>query len=166
MQWMVLIGVVTGMRSMTALAVLCWFAWLGLLPETGWAAWSATAAAAIVFGLCALGEYAGDLSPRAPRRTSMFPLMARLVFGAVAGALSAHALTQPLAGGVVFGVSGVLVGAYGGVWLRVWLARKVGRDWPVGVAESAIALGLAVLAAMVMHDDVVLELAQKTYLFI
>jgi uncharacterized membrane protein len=163
MLWMVLVGVVTGMRSMTALAVLCWFAWLGLLPETGWAAWSATALAAIVFGLCALGEYAEDLSPRAPSRTSMFPLMVRLVFGGVAGVLSAHALDQPAAGGVVFGVIGVLIGAYGGVEARVWLARKVGRDWPVGVAESVVALGLAVLAAMMLHGDVVRDAAERTF---
>jgi uncharacterized membrane protein len=164
MLWMVLMGVVTGMRSMTALAVLCWFAWLGLLPEQGWAAWSATLVAAVVFGLCALGEYAGDLSPRAHSRTSTFPLIARMVIGAVAGALCAHALNQPLAGGVIFAVSGVLVGAYGGVSLRVSLARKVGKDWPVGVTESAVALGLAVLAAMVIHHDVVQEAATRTFL--
>jgi uncharacterized membrane protein len=161
MSWMVLMGVVTGMRSMTALAVLCWFAWLGLLSETGWAAWSATAVAAIVFGLCALGEYAGDLSPRAPSRTATFPIMVRLVIGVVAGALSAHTLDQPIAGGVVFGIVGVLIGAYGGVEARVWLARKVGRDWPVGMTESAIALGLAALAAFKMHGDVVKEAMAK-----
>jgi len=166
MWWMVLVGVVTGMRSMTALAVLCWFAWLGMLPETGWAAWSATAVAAIVFGVCALGEYASDLSPRAPSRTSAFPLTVRLLFGAMAGVLCAHALNQPVAGGVVFGVCGVLIGAFGGVRLRVWLAKKVGRDWPVGVAESAVALGLSVLAAMMVHHDVVKELAAKTQMFL
>jgi len=161
MLWMVLVGVVTGMRSMTALAVLCWFAWLGLLPESGWSAWSATIVAAIAFGLCALGEYAGDLSPRAPSRTTMFPLMVRLLFGAVAGALCAHALTEPIAGGVIFGASGVLVGAYGGVWLRVRLAKKLGRDWPVGVTESAVALGLAVLAATMIYHDAAKDAAQS-----
>jgi uncharacterized membrane protein len=164
MWWMVLLGVVTGMRSMTALAVVCWFAWLGLLPETGWAHWSATLAAAIVFGLCALAEYAGDLSPKAPSRTTMFPLTVRILFGAMAGALSAHALTEPAVGGVVFGVAGVMIGAYGGVWVRMWLAKKVGRDWPVGVGESAMALGLAVLAAMMIHHDLVWEATSKTFL--
>jgi len=164
MVWMLLMGVVTGMRSMTALAVLCWFAWLGLLPETRWAAWSATIVAAIVFGLCALGEYAGDLSSRAPSRTTMFPLTARVLFGAVAGALAAHAQAQPAAGGVVFGVVGVLIGAYGGVSLRMRLAHKLGKDWPVGVGESAVALGLAVLAAMMIHNDLALEAARRTFL--
>ena len=163
MEWMVLMGVVTGMRSMTALAVLCWFAWLGILPETGWAAWSATAVATIVLGLCALGEYAGDLSSRAPRRTAAFPMIVRVLFGGVAGALCAHALTEPVAGGVVFGVAGVLIGAYGGVPLRVWLAKKVGRDWPVGVTESAVGLGLAVLAAVMLHHKVVKEAAERLF---
>jgi uncharacterized membrane protein len=156
---MVLMGVVTGMRSMTALAVLCWCAWLGLLPETGWAAWSATLVAAIVFGLCAAGEYAGDLSPRAPSRTTMFPLTVRLIVGAVVGVLSAHALNEPIAGGVVFGVSGVLVGAYGGVRVRVWVAKKLGRDWPVGISESALALGLALIAVMMMRESLAYEAA-------
>jgi len=166
MWWMVLVGVVTGMRSMTALAVLCWFAWLGMLPETGWARWSATAVAAIVFGLCALGEYAGDLSPRTPSRTSAFPLTVRLVFGALAGALCAQALTEPIAGGVAFGLVGALIGSFGGVRLRVWLGSKVGRDWPVGISESAVALGLAVLAAMMVHHDIVQEVAAKTQTFL
>jgi len=146
---------------MTALAVLCWFAWRGILPETGWAAWSATAVAAIVFGLCALGEYAGDLSSRTPSRTAAFPMIVRVLFGGVAGALCAQALTEPVAGGVVFGVCGVLIGAYGGVRLRVWLAKKVGRDWPVGVTESAVALGLAVLAATMIYHDAAKDAAQS-----
>jgi uncharacterized membrane protein len=160
MQWMLLMGVVTGMRSMTALAVLCWFAWLGLLPETGWAHWSATAVAAIAFGLCALGEYAGDVMPQAPSRTTMLPMIVRLVFGGTAGALCAHAITQPAVGGVILGVLGVLIGAYGCVRLRVWLARQVGRDWPVGVTESAIALGVAIVAAMALHQYALKDAAQ------
>jgi uncharacterized membrane protein len=161
---MVLLGIVTGMRSMTGLAVLCWFAWLGLLPETGWAAWSATPVAAIVFGLCALGEYAGDLSPRAPSRTASFPLAVRILIGGLVGALAAHALTEPVAGGVIFGVIGVLMGAYGGVHLRMWLARKVGLDWPVGVTESAVALGLAVLVAALLHRDIAADAAMMRML--
>jgi uncharacterized membrane protein len=147
---------------MTAMAVVCWFAWLGLLPETGWAVWSAAAVSAIVFGVFALGEYGGDLSPLAPNRTTAFPLIARLVFGGVAGALAAHALAEPLVGGVVFGVIGALIGAFGGVRLRLWLAGKVGRDWPVGATESAVALGLAVFAAVMIHQDVVKDAVAKT----
>ena len=89
----------------------------------------------------------------------MVPLIARLVFGSVAGALSARALMEPVAGGVAFGLMGVLIGAYGGVRVRVWLAKKLGRDWPVGVAESAIALGLALLAARMLHIDATREAA-------
>jgi len=162
MLWMVMLGVATGMRSMTGLAVLCWFAWMGLVPETGWAAWSATAAAAIVFGLCAVAEYAGDLSPRAPKRTTLLPLTVRLLFGGVAGVLVSHALGEPVVGGVIFGVIGALIGAYGGVRMRMWLARKTGRDWPVGLTESAVALGLAVWAAWLTHSDAVYLGALRT----
>ena len=47
--------------------------------------------------------------------------------------------------------------------LRVWLAKKVGRVWPVGVTESAVALGLAVLAAVMLHHKVVLEAAERLF---
>jgi len=33
MDMVLLLGVVTGMRSMTAIAALSWAAWLGLVPE-------------------------------------------------------------------------------------------------------------------------------------
>ena len=59
---------------------------------------------------------------------------------------------------------GVLIGAYGGVRVRVWVAKKVGRDWPVGIAESAIALAIALVVARVMHDDVVLDTAKRMFL--
>ncbi len=47
MTWLIaipLLGVVTGMRSMTAIAVLCWFAHAGYLPlDDTWAAWAGEA---------------------------------------------------------------------------------------------------------------------------
>jgi uncharacterized membrane protein len=155
MQWLALIGMATGMRSMTGLAVLCWCAWLGLIPETGWASWSATLVAAIVFGLCAVAEYVGDLSPKAPSRTTAFPLTVRLVFGAVAGALVAHSMNEPVVGGVIFALIGVLIGAFGGVWVRVRLAKLLRRDWPVGVVESLLALGLCLVVVAVIHHEAV-----------
>jgi uncharacterized membrane protein len=147
----VLLGMTVGLRSMTAMAVLCWFAWLQLLPEHGWAFWVGSLAAAIVFTLCAVGEYVVDTLPGTPSRTAPVGLTARILFGALVGALAAHAIIEPVAGGVIFGVVGALIGTYGGARVRRYWAKTLGRDLPVALLESAIALGLAVATCWQLH---------------
>ncbi len=151
MIWMVVLGISTGMRTLTATAVLCWYAWLGLLPQHGWTFWAGNLISVIVFTLMALGEYVGDTLPATPSRTSLPQVLARLLFGSVAGALAAQAMLEPVAGGVLFAVAGALIGTYGGHRLRAAATRRVGRDIPVALSESALALGLAVLAAHRLH---------------
>jgi uncharacterized membrane protein len=153
MNWMVLLGVSTGMRTMTATAVLCWYAWLGLLPQHGWTFWAGNLISVIVFTLMALGEYFGDTRPTTPSRTMLPLVLARLFFGALAGTLAARSILEPTAGGVVFGIAGALIGTYGGHWVRVNTARKVGRDLPVALTESALALAFALFAAHALHVD-------------
>ena len=151
MNWLILIGVSTGMRTLTATAVLCWYAWLGLLPQHGWTFWAGNLISAIIFTLMALGEYIGDTLPSTPSRTGPVGLIGRLLFGALAGILAARSIHEPTAGGVVFGIAGALIGTYGGHWLRVNVARKVGRDLPVALSESALALALAWFACHALH---------------
>lgn len=147
----VLLGMTVGLRTMTAITVLCWFAWLQLLPQHGWAFWVGSLVSVIVFTLCAVGEYVVDTLPKTPSRTSSGPLIARLVFGALVGALAAHAVIEPAAGGAIFGVLGALIGAFGGVRVRMYWSKALGRDLPVALLESAIALGLAVGACWQLH---------------
>ena len=157
MNWMVLLGISTGMRTMTATAVLCWAAWLRLVPQHGWSFWAGNLISVIVFTLMALGEYYGDTLPTTPNRTGPPLLLARLAFGALAGALAAQSLLEPLAGGVIFGAVGALIGTYGGYQARKVAARWVGRDLPVALTESALALGFALLAVHALHVGVVKE---------
>jgi uncharacterized membrane protein len=157
----VLLGITVGMRTMTAVAVLCWFAWLQLLPQTGRASWAHYLVTAIVFTVLAVGEYIGDTLPKTPSRLSPFPLGARIVFGALVGGLAAHGILEPTAGGVIFGVVGALIGAYGGHWLRRVASAKVGRDLPVAICESAIALGLAGFACWSLHQVLLSEMSVK-----
>jgi len=157
MNMLLLLGVANGMRTMTPMAVLCWFAYFGLLPQTGWSFWTAKLVTAIVFTVLAAGEYIGDTLPQTPNRTAPGPLAARIAFGALTGALAAHACIPPLAGGVVFGVIGALVGAFGGIRLRGWAARRVGRDLPVALSESALALAFAGWAVWNFHGYWVVE---------
>ena len=149
--WFFLLGFATGMRTMTAMAVLTWFAWTGLLPQHGWSFWVGSLITVIVFTLCALGEYVGDTLPMTPNRTDPPLLAARCAFGILVGALAAHALQEPWAGGMIFALLGVLVGAFGGVRLRLWAAKQFGRDLPAALLESAFALACALFAAYKLH---------------
>jgi uncharacterized membrane protein len=153
--WFVLLGITVGLRTLTAMAVLCWFAWLQLLPQSGWAFWAGYLVAAIVFTVCALGEYVTDTLPKTPSRTEPLQVGARVAFGALVGGLAAHGIVEPTAGGVIFGVLGALIGTYGGHRVRIYGAKAVGHDLPVALGESAAALALAVFTCWQLHDFMV-----------
>jgi uncharacterized membrane protein len=151
--WYLLIGVSTGMRTLTATAVLCWCAWLVVLPQFGWARWSGNLISVVVFTLMALGEYWGDTRPETPNRTVPGPLLARFAFAGLAGALAANGIDQPVIGGILFALLGVLIGAFGGIRLRLWFGARLGRDLPAALSESALAFALAVCAAVMLHFE-------------
>jgi uncharacterized membrane protein len=151
MAWIVaipLLGTATGMRTFTPMAVLCWFAYAGYVPVDGtWAFWVAKLVTAIVFTVLAVAELVGDKLPRTPDRTSMGPLLARLIFGGLVGGIVAASLNGSGIEGIILGVGGVLVGAFGGYLVRREIVeRSSGKDWPVAIAEDLVAVGFAVLA--------------------
>lgn len=158
MDMILLLGVVTGMRSMTAIAVLCWAAWLGFVPEYGWGTWIQHVFVVILFTICALGEYYVDTLPKTPRRTSLGPAVARLVIGALVGPLVATVINEPLAGGILFGAAGAVIGTWGGFFVRMSVGRVFRRDLPAALLESASAIVIAVLAVVKLHHGIVLEL--------
>jgi uncharacterized membrane protein len=151
MSWILAIpalGGMTGLRTMTPMAVLCWFAWAGNLPVAGtWAFWVAKPVTAIVFTVLAVGELVGDKLPMIPSRLSVGPLLSRVFFGGLVGALAAAGLSGSAPEGVVLGAISALAGASAGFHIRRWLVHTRGwRDLPVAMAEDAIAIGLSVLA--------------------
>jgi uncharacterized membrane protein len=155
MNWLIaipLLGLVTGMRTFTPIAVLCWFAFSGRfsLGDT-WASWTAKLITAIIFTLLALGEYAGDKYPKAQNRTAPGPLIARIVFAGLVGVIVATGLEGSTIEGVILAVGGALVGAFGGFLIRKELVlRSGGNDWPVAVAEDISALLLAITAMAII----------------
>jgi uncharacterized membrane protein len=151
MTWLIaipLLGVVTGMRTMTAMAVLCWFAYAGHLPvDDTWAFWSAKLVTAIVFTLLAIGEYIVDKLPKTPDRTAPGPLIARLVFAGLVGAIVAVGLNGSGIESVILCVGGALVGAFAGFLIRREIVvRLKSKDWPVALVEDASAILCAVFA--------------------
>ena len=147
-----LLGLTTGLRSMTPMAVLCWFSYFGDLPVDGtWAAWTGHRTTAIIFTVLAVGELVADKLPRTPNRIAPGPLGARLVLGGLAGSIAATAMNGPGVEGVLLGVVGALLGAFGGFMVRRGLVEKIGcPDWPVALGEDVFAILSAVLALHVV----------------
>ena len=151
-----LLGVMTGLRTMTPIAVMCWFAYLGQagsqgqgdLPVAGtWAFWTAKLATVVIFTLFALGEYIGDKLPQTPNRIAPGPLGARIVFGGLVGAIAATAMEGSAIEGIILGALGALVGAFLGYHVRKHLVERSGRpDWNVALLEDVSALLLSIFA--------------------
>ncbi|HEY2039644.1 MAG TPA: DUF4126 family protein [Edaphobacter sp.] len=141
-----LLGFITGMRTMTPIAVLCWFAWLGLLPVDAWAAWSSKLPVVIAFTLLAALEYLADKYGRTPRPTRPTVLLVRFFFAGLVGAIIATALDAPGIEGVILGVLGALVGAFAAYQLRRQLTRRIGcKTWHVTLSEDIFAICCAIL---------------------
>ena len=142
-----ILGFATGLRTLTPMAVLCWFAYLKYLPLGGtWGFWAGMLVSAIVFTVLALGEWIGDALPGTPNRTELLPLLGRLSFGGLTGGLAATAMKGPLLEGFILGMIGAAAGTFVGFMLRGFFAERCGRDLPVAVAEDGIALLLAGLS--------------------
>ena len=155
MSWLLaipLLGLTTGLRSMTPMAVLCWFAWCGYLPTDGtWAQWTIRLPVAIVFTILALAEIVADKLPRTPDRTAPGPLLVRLVLGGLVGSIAATAMDGAGVEGVLLGVVGALLGAFAGFMIRRELVEQIGfTDWHVAVVEDVIAILCAIFAMHVV----------------
>jgi uncharacterized membrane protein len=138
-----LIGVVAGLRAMTAPAAVAWGAYLGWLPLSGtWAGFMGNWIAVAIFSLLALAELVTDQLPSTPSRKVPQQLGARLVSGAFTGAIIGT-VGGALVAGLVAGVVGAVIGTYGGAELRARLARAFGRDLPAALVEDAVAILLA-----------------------
>lgn len=141
-----LIGVVAGLRTMTAPAAVSWGAALGWVPLSGsWAAFMGYRFTPYIFSILALAEYVADKLPSKPSRKVPPQFSARLVSGAFCGAV----IGTPggsIIGGLIAGMVGAVIGTLGGAELRGRLVKGIGcNDRPVAFLEDAIAIAIAVL---------------------
>ena len=137
------IGFVTGLRSMTGPALVCWAAHLGWINlEGSRLVFMESTAATYGFSALALGELVADKLPFIPNRTSPGPLFGRVVLGALSGATLCAAAGYSLAVGAILGGAGGVVGAFAGYQARARLV-KTSRlpDWVIALAEDLVAVG-------------------------
>jgi uncharacterized membrane protein len=145
-----LIGVVSGLRAMTAPAAVSWAArlgWLNLAP-TG-LAFLGHAFTPWVLTVLALGELVTDQLPTTASRTVPIQFGARIVTGALSGA-AIGAASGALVTGVVGGILGAVIGTLAGRTFRARLAAAFGSDRPAAFIEDAVAIGGAFLIMVVL----------------
>jgi uncharacterized membrane protein len=143
-----LIGVIAGLRTMTAPAAIAWAAKLGIVSVAGWLSFFAHPATAWVFTVLAIGELITDQLPSTPSRTVPVQFGARIVSGGVCGAIIGST-TGSLWIGVVLGVIGAIIGTLGGRAARAQLSAKFGKDRPAAIIEDIVAIaGAAVIVTV------------------
>ncbi|CAN7478290.1 DUF4126 family protein [Neorhizobium tomejilense] len=135
-----LIGIVAGLRAMTAPAAIAWAAYLGWLNLSGsWLAFMGTIWAVGIFTILAVVELVTDQLPSTPSRKVPQQFGARLIMGALTGA----AIGTPYGGwivGLIAGIIGAAIGTYGGAAVRAKLAASFGKDPPAAFIEDAVAI--------------------------
>ena len=141
-----LIGVIAGLRSMTAPAVVSWAArWGWLHVENTWLAFLGFAATPYILTVLAIGELIADKLPNTPSRKAPLGFGGRIVTGALCGG-AVGATGGALMAGLVLGVLGAVAGTLGGYECRVRLVKATGgNDLPIALLEDAIAIGGAFL---------------------
>lgn len=141
-----LIGVVVGLRSMTAPAAVSWAARLGWIHlENTWLAFLGFSATPYILTVLAIGELIADKLPKTPSRKSAIGFSGRILSGALCGA-ALGASAGSLAVGLVAGVLGAVAGTLGGYEFRVQLVKATGgKDLPIALLEDVIAIGGAFL---------------------
>ena len=141
------IGMIAGLRSLTAPAAVAWAAhrgWLNL-HSTSLSFMGSTAAVAI-FTILAVVELVVDQLPSTPARTKPPGLIARIVLGGLSGAALALAGGSSAAVGCVLGAIGGVLGAFAGYQARTRLVRALKvPDLVIAVLEDLVAVAGALL---------------------
>ena len=139
------IGIVAGLRSLLAPALVAWAAHLGWLNLHGSPlAFMGSTAAVAIFSLLAIVELIGDKLPQTPKRTALAPLLARILTGGLCGAALCAAAGKPVPAGALLGGIGGVMGAFVGYDIRKRSVNNLHiKDFFVAICEDLIAIGLA-----------------------
>jgi len=141
----ILIGVIAGLRAMTAPAAVSWAAALGWLPVEGtWLAFLGYKWTPYIFTALAAVELVTDQLPSTPSRKVPMQFGTRIVLGALSGA-AIGSVEANIAIGALCGIVGAILGTLGGAALRGRLAAAFGKDLPAALIEDAIAIAGALL---------------------
>jgi len=137
------IGVIAGLRALTAPMVVSWAARLKWVSVAGtWAAFLGSAATPYIFTVLAIGELVNDKLPKTPSRKAPPSFVFRIVSGAFSGAALSAGASQSAAIGTVCGGLGAVAGTLGGYEVRTRLVKALHvPDLVIALVEDAVAVG-------------------------
>jgi uncharacterized membrane protein len=148
----IVIGGVSGLRSLTGIAVVTIAAQRGW-PHLGWLhlggtglSFLGTPVAMYLFVVLAIGELIADKTAFVPARIQAGPLAARFALGALSGSALALAAGMPWILPAAIAGAAAVVGAYTGYWLRRTITSHGVKDLPIALLEDATAILLALFA--------------------
>ena len=138
------IGVIAGLRSMTAPAVVSWAAhWKWLDLQNSPLAFLASSAAVYILTAGAIVELIVDKLPKTPSRTAAMGLIARFLLGGLSGAALCAGANQSVVLSGILGAVGGVAGAFGGYAARTRLVRTLKvPDLAVALLEDAVAIAV------------------------
>jgi uncharacterized membrane protein len=140
-----LIGVIAGLRAMTAPAAISLAARAGRLDlSTTSLAFMGYAFTPWIFTILALVELVTDQLPTTPSRTVPIQFGTRILMGGLTGG-AIGASGGALVVGAIAGIVGAVIGTLGGRAVRARLAAAFGSDRPAAIVEDLIAIGGAFL---------------------
>lgn len=137
------IGVVAGLRSLLAPAVLTWTAQKRFVDRSFPLASIVSRPVSKKMVKLAAGELLADKLPFTPNRISPGPLVLRIASGAACGAAVSFLAQESAKEGALLGGAGALTGAFGGYYARRSFSRNH-PDFAVALVEDALAVALAV----------------------
>jgi uncharacterized membrane protein len=134
-----LIGVIAGLRAMTAPAAVSWAAFFGFLNLEGtWLAFLGYRFTPWILTVLAIGELVADQLPTTPSRKRLAPFATRIIVGGLCG--GAIATGGSFLGGLAAGAMGGIIGTLGGAEGRARLAAAFGKDRPAALIEDTLAI--------------------------
>jgi uncharacterized membrane protein len=139
------IGIVAGLRSLLAPAIVAWaahFDWLNLHGSP--LAFMGSRTAVGIFSVLAIGELIADKLPKTPKRTAFGPLLARILLGGLCGASLSAATGKSLLTGALLGGTGGVIGAFVGYETRRRIVNSLHiKDIFFAICEDLVAIALA-----------------------
>ena len=143
-----LVGLVAGLRSMLAPAVVSWAARLDLLKVEGtYFALMDYRITVAIFTVLAVAELIVDKLPKTPSRKQPPSFVIRILCGALVGATVGVTGDKPIVGAIL-GAIGAVAGTLGGAAVRAKLAAAFHRDFPAAILEDIAALGIAIFSVV------------------
>jgi uncharacterized membrane protein len=142
------IGMLSGLRALSPIAVICWLAMFQRVSVTGWVSFVGSKVAVGLFSLGAVGELISDKLPKTPSRLKQPGFSIRIVMGALCGLTLATTASFSLVGGALLGAIGAVAGSYLGYFVRSRTTAKFGLpDLPVALVEDVICIAGSFLVA-------------------